>query len=320
MLLRKILFMLLAAVLGDAARAAQVTLTPSADTSLWSFAPDHNLGGSDQLPVGTAGDNTGGAPSRLLIKFDVASALPTNAVIQSATLLLRVIHGPGATAQTADFGGYQVLFDWGEGNKTYTNSLAPMGSTQLATAGEATWTHRFFGDDSKRWMSPGGAIYDQDFSETAGFTFFMHLDSEYSYTIPLNDTGIQAIQDWLTAPQYNFGWVIRTVDLNAPWWTARQVASREYADPAARPQLAIVYSVPGPEPPQISSILQSGSQISIQFDARANVTYRPQFRSAVDSGPWTDLPDLGPQGADGSLNFNDDVTGVATRFYRVIIP
>lgn len=314
---------LLAALIGctKILPAAQVTLTPVADTSLWQGATNHNLGGSDLLPVGAAGDNTGGAQSRLLIKFDVAMALPTNAVIESATLTLQVVHGPGpSTAHTANFDGYKILNDWGEGNKSYTNSLSPMTSTQVATAGEATWTHRFFGDDNARWIEPGGAIYDQDFSETADFSFFTHIDSQYTYVIPLNSSGIKSVQDWLADPANNFGWVIRIADQNPAWWTARQVASREYADPAERPQLTINYSTSQPDPPQIESIVRAGSQLTIRFGAQANVIYRPQFRPFVDTAAWTDLPDLGPLGAAGNLEFSDDLTGIATRFYRVIVP
>lgn len=301
--------------------AAQVTLTPVADTSLWQGEPSHNLGGSDLLPVGAAGDNTGGAQSRLLIKFDVALALPTNAVIESATLTLQVVHGPGpSTAHTANFEGYKVLNDWGEGNKSYTNSLSPMTSTQVATVGEATWTHRFFGDDNARWIEPGGAIYDQDFSETPDFAFFTHIDSQYTYVISLNSSGIVSVQDWLADPANNFGWVIRIADLNPAWWTARQVASREYADPAARPQLTINYALPQPDPPQIESIVPSGNQLTIRFGAQQNVIYRPQFRPTVDAGLWLDLPDVGPLGTAGTLEFSDDLAGITTRFYRVIVP
>ncbi len=299
--------------------AAQIILTPSADTSLWERAPTNNLGGSDLLPLGTIGSDGGGKRSRLLLKFELTGSLPANAIIESASLFFRVVIAPMDSAATSTFDVLPVLFDWGEGNKTYTDPQRPMNSTQPASAGEATWLHRFHGDENQRWQTPGGALFDQDFSEDESLSFFMQREADRSYNVPLNPAGVEVLRGWLTNPTSNFGWVFVSRS-EGTLFTGRQIASREFAIAEHRPQLTINYSLPEPVPPQIQSITRDGAQVAVRFNAQANVVYRPQHRLLVHTGGWTDLPDLGPLATDGTLEFTDDLTGVDERYYQVIIP
>lgn len=301
------------------APSAQVTITASADTSLWQREVDHNLGGSDILPLGTTGVDGPGKKSRLLLKFDIATALPANAVIQSASLFLHVVIAPMANAENSTFDAFPVLNDWGEGNKTYTDPQKPMNSTQAATAGEATWNYRFHADENQRWIAPGGALNDQDFSEDISLEFFMQSDANRDYNVALNPSGLGALQNWLANPAANFGWVFVSRK-EAFLYTGRQIASRENATPSFRPKLTIVYTSSQPNPPQIQSITRNGNNLTVRFTAQANVVYRPQRRPTVNSGQWFDLPDLGPIVSAGQLEFSENVTGVDERYYRVIIP
>lgn len=316
---RRLLFPILLLFGVSSAPAAQLVLVPSADTSLWQRQTNHNLGGSDLLPVGTTGGDGGGRSGRLLLKFDIAAALPSNAVIESASLYFRVIIAPMEGAVTSTMEAFPVLFDWGEGNKTYIDPQRPMNSTQPATAGEATWMHRFHGDDSQRWQEPGGALFDQDFSEDPSFSAFLQSDAGRDYNRPLTASGLDILRQWLTNPASNFGWVLIS-QREGTLFTGRQIASREYAVAEHRPQLTIVYSVPQPVPPQIQSINRLGTDVTVRFTAQANVVYRPQHRLRVHTGDWTNLPTLGPLASDGPLEFTDDLTGVDERYYRVIIP
>lgn len=316
---RHLLFPILGLLSLTTSPAAQIVLVPSADTSLWQRATNHNLGGSDLLPVGTTGGDGGGKTGRPLLKFELATALPANAVIESASLYFRVVIAPMEGAVTSTMEAFPVLFDWGEGNKTYTDPQRPMNSTQPATAGEATWTHRFHGDDAQRWQEPGGALFDQDFSEDPSFSAFLQTDAGRDYHRPLTASGLDVLRQWLANPASNFGWVLVS-EREGTLFTGRQIASREFATPEHRPQLTINYSLPEPVPPQILSITRDGPQVTVRFAAQANVVYRPQHRLLVHTGGWTDLPGLSPLATDGTLEFTDDLIGVDERYYQVIIP
>ncbi len=302
------------------ANAAQVTLEAVADTSLWERERTNNLGQADILPAGTIGADGPFKKSRMLVKFNM-EGLPQNAVIESATVYFRVVRAPDPEkgSNNSPFAGRRTLKDWGEGNKTYVDPQTPMTSTQEATAGEATWVHRFFGDDSKNWTVPGGDFTDDDFAEAASFEFFMLAGPDRDYLAPLNATGLQDLRDWLADADSNFGWVLKSEQENFPS-TARQIASREYAVPAHRPQLTINYLVAQPAQPQILSITRSGNGVTIRYTAQANVIYRPQHRLLVNAGQWFDLPDQGPLANAGTLEFNDDLTGVDERYYRIVVP
>lgn len=298
--------------------AEQITLTPVADTTLWEREPTHNLGGAGMLPVGTIGDDGNRSKSHLLLKFDVAGSLPANAVIDSAVLKLHQLRSPGTSPSNKTFRGYRVLFDWGEGNKAYGDPQIPLQTTLEATEGEATWMDRMFGVEGNAWLSPGGAI-DSDFGDDPNFEFFSQSGADRDYEPSVMLAGLESLMSWVASPESNFGWAIVVDSENTPY-TARQLASRENANPAYRPQLTIVYTVPGPAQPAIQSIVRNGNLIAIDYSAEAGVIYRPQFKETVDAVIWTDLPDQGPLGSAGSLEFIDDVTGVAERYYQITIP
>src|SRR5580658_5382148 len=72
--------------------ADSVTLAPSADTSLFENEPDNNLGASLSL---VSGANASGFRSRELMEFDFTGQIPTNAIVQSVTLVVYVVTVPG---------------------------------------------------------------------------------------------------------------------------------------------------------------------------------------------------------------------------------
>lgn len=302
------------------AEAAQVTLTAVADTSLWQRQTNHNLGGSDILPAGTIGADGPFRKSRMLVKFDLG-AVPGGAVIESASVYFRVVRAPDPEkgSNNSRFTGRRALKPWGEGNKSYTDPQTPMTSTQQATAGEATWTHGFHGDDSTVWTPAGGDFEDDDFAEAAGFEFFMLAGADRDYVAALNPTGLQDLRDWIADSASNFGWLLKSESEHLGS-TGRQIASREFATGTFRPQLTIVYSTSTPEPPVIQSIVRNAAQVTVRFTAQAGVVYLPQHRLLVHTGDWTNLASLGPVSSDGTLEFTDDLTGVDERFYRISVP
>src|ERR1041384_2606133 len=88
--------MILAVILsgGQPLCADSVTLKPIADTSLFQFKPENNLGAQFFLPIGVTGDFGANTKLRGLIKFDL-SQIPTNATLSNAALTVKVVFGSG---------------------------------------------------------------------------------------------------------------------------------------------------------------------------------------------------------------------------------
>src|SRR3982074_285786 len=115
----------------DEMKAATVVLPPSADTSLSQTSPNNNFGGE---PFFTSGSTVDLVLNRALLKFDIASYIPSNATIQSVSLTLTVTQS--ISLEASAFSLHRMLQNWGEGTKASGGNGAP------ATAGEATWSAR----------------------------------------------------------------------------------------------------------------------------------------------------------------------------------
>jgi len=302
---------------------AQITLTPVADTALWQRESWKNAGGSDLLPAGATSSDGDTTKARILVRFDPAAALPPGALIESAVLFLTVVRAPSLPAEKpisgSTFALHRVLQSWGEGNKTYTSPSSPMQTLEAATEGEATWLYRHFGDETKRWLVPGGDLTDGDFAEAASATFYVGSGSGGEYPIALGPTALQDLREWAAGTAPDHGWVLKSQS-ETTTGTARLFGSREHFDPLKRPRLVVNYSIPEPAPPYIQTIQLSGSAVAIRFSALAGIIYRPQFRGEEVAGAWTDLPDLGPLSADGSIEFSREVTAASSGFFRITVP
>jgi len=92
-----------------------------ADTTLQEDFPDNNTGGANSF---TAGGRNLGGPTRALLQFDVAGAIPAGATINSGTLTLTVANtnGPSST-----FALHRVLASWGEGTGSNFQGGSPGG-------------------------------------------------------------------------------------------------------------------------------------------------------------------------------------------------
>src|SRR5207249_366366 len=93
----------------------RVTLLPVADTSLFEYAPDNNLGGGS-LVAGSIGINRQGKRSRALIQFSMTNLPADAAILTSATLRLSVIKLPGSGVDSM-FDLHRVLHSWGDGHQ-----------------------------------------------------------------------------------------------------------------------------------------------------------------------------------------------------------
>jgi hypothetical protein len=95
-----------------------VTLTAVADATVRSWQPNTNFGGEDVLELSySAIDEVREAVT--LLRFDLASALPADAVIDSATLQLFLEYGAGADPVAV--AAYFVTSGWAESSVTWNS-------------------------------------------------------------------------------------------------------------------------------------------------------------------------------------------------------
>lgn len=213
-----------------------VTLRPVADTSLFEFTPDDNMGGA-ALAAGRIDRDAGRA--RALIKFDPAASIPAGARIDSVRFTIRVTKVPPSPVNST-FSLHKVLRSWGEGNK----AVALLGGP--ATAGEATWKARAIPSES--WGAPGGQA-GVDYVAAATASRAIAGVAAYPYE---SSPGLVAdVQSWLDDPANNFGWILIS-SAEDRRKSAKRFGSRETTGTA--PSMIIEYTpAPAGTSPQIST-------------------------------------------------------------------
>jgi len=282
---------------GPGARAESITLTPSADTSIFEKAPLNNFGALQSV---VAGNTASLDPARALVKFGIDAALPAGARITRASFELTVIK-ESLLVEAATFEMYRLQVDWGEGNKG-AGLITGLGST--ATAGESSWTARFQPNDL--WSMPGGgagADYANTRSAAADLTTEGTLIFESSAEL-MGDA-----QHWLDDPASNFGWLIKD-QFESTSQTARRFGSREH--PTEQPRLLLEFT----SPPRISGAELMGNQFCLQFQAKAGKAYLVERRDLLDHGLWTTVTNLPPANTPESVVVCEPFA-TGSRFYRV---
>ncbi len=217
----------LALALSGAVRAADITLTPVKDNTLIESldSPLSNALG-DAVFSGRTSSFAEFTRRRSVLAFDVAGAVPAGSVIQSASLNLFLLR----TRSISDSHSlHRLLANWGEGTSSSSG-----GGGAPATAGDATWVHRFYPD--QLWTTPGG-----DFEAIPSATIIVN-NVQGTYTWGSTPSMVADVQGWLDNPAGNFGWVLIGNEVDVQ--TARKFASRETITPANRPRLQISFIPP----------------------------------------------------------------------------
>jgi len=217
----------LALILALPVQAAEIAVVESDRDATLIEHPDGALGNGSgpSLFVGRTGQRQNGV-RRALVHFDVASALPEHAVIESVSLTL---YEAPSNSETREIRLHRVLADWGEGA-----SASSGGSGAPAESGDATWIHTFH--DSDFWVHSGGQFVGRASAglDVAGSGFYTWEGTHHL---------IQDVRLWKSNPSRNFGWIL-IGDETEPQ-TAKNFASRENPDLALRPALEITYRLPG---------------------------------------------------------------------------
>lgn len=278
-----------------AARAATVSLQASADGGMREWVPTELGGGSPNYRVGTLDTTRGGATrNRIVIQFDVASALPAGATITAVQLRVNVLRAVDTESRL--FHLRRVLVPWTEPAVSWETRDAP----------------------SIAWGAAGGLI-ETDYADTSsGVTM---LGNPSAWDVPTPFTWISTpemvanAQAWLDNPAANFGWIIM-LDDEATARTARLLASREHNDidggTNGRPRLEVTFTAPL----RIDSVSLLEGNFCLFFNGKAGKAYTVEHRLNADAGMWTTLTNFPTRAFDGSLVACDPITA-PRRFYRI---
>ena len=238
----------LALALAVPALTATLTLDAVADTSLFQPAPDNNLG-SSSLAIGVTNSGSSNL-SRSLVRFDLTSVLPADAVIEAVSLSLVAKREARTSGTAMTLRAHRALVFWQEGNGTGNTGAA-------AQVGDATWNQRAPGQAN--WGTPGG-LAGVDFVASASA---LTNDITYGYlgTVDFDSTQglIDDVNYWLTNPAANFGYFLMAADESTPASARRFASTEEFTqglspDPVFPPRLTITYSAAIPEPSSYAAI------------------------------------------------------------------
>lgn len=202
------------------AETTTVVLNSVADATI--FSENDNANGAGDITVGRTAGTGGHGWRRGLIRFDLSS-IPADAEILSVSLGLRI-------SKFANSGSFEdsavnrLTAPWTEGRNIATG--------EGTEPEEGDVTYNFATYDTVPWAVAGG-----DFVETpSGLGSDTFVDNRVIYT---GEGMIDDVVSWLTAPETNFGWIIRKGE-DQPKTTVHYV-SREALFEPSRPQLTIEY-------------------------------------------------------------------------------
>jgi hypothetical protein len=214
-------------------------LTSQRDASLYESSGTRSNGAGGVIFTGT---NSSSSPRRGLVWFDVASAIPAGATIDSVQLRLTVagVAGGGLDPFAYATDIYRVSSNWGEGTQGAGSNTAGSGQG-FATPSDgtsATWTHAFLANQP--WMTVGG-----DFANTPSATASVAGTVGSSFTWGSTAAMVADVQGWLDSPATNFGWMVLGEETEGQ--TFRSFHAREATNASLRPALSVSFT-PVPEP------------------------------------------------------------------------
>ncbi|MFM7844830.1 MAG: DNRLRE domain-containing protein [Planctomycetota bacterium] len=214
---------------------ASVTLTAIADATLYQDSNGRLANGAgDTMVVGRPG--AGNDLRRGILRFDVSSAVPANAQIDSVSLQVTQLN---SSSSAQDLQLRRVLQPWTEGTlNAGADFETGISENPLLPTGSVTW--RFTSYRTTSWLRQGG-LFEDNFSDEQT----IRQPGAYTFSSAQMANDVRA---WRGSPNSQYGWMIlpsdETASTDTPWF-----ATREAADTESRPKLTIEYSVVTNHPP-----------------------------------------------------------------------
>ena len=214
--------------------AETLALTPIKDNTLFQDNPNYSSGISSFTFVGPIAS---GSPRRTLWQFDLTT-VPPGSQITSATLSFEITKAAFSSSPDDVLSLHRLTASWGEG----TSDGGTGGGGTQATAEDATWGFRFFGNPGLGipqvpWASLGG-----DFSPVVSAAINAGGTGVYTFT---STEELKAdIAFWVNNPSTNFGWILIGPEGDSFSQKAKRIISRESPSITQRPTLTINYTLP----------------------------------------------------------------------------
>lgn len=243
---RYISIVLAMSVSATSTTAAQITLAPSKDTSIYSESNNTN-GGGEVLHVGT---NQLGAVRRALLQFDIAGNVPAGATIDSVALALH-LNDAGPAIGDRSVALHRLLAPWGDGTTGTGGATGGSGGGFFPANNDVTWNARFYSSTPPvppllSWTTAGG---DFDPSSSDVLTFTPTFGSTYSWS---GSGLVDDVQQWLDSPAQNMGWIVLNTTPGSG--TLLRFDSLNRTVESFRPQLTVEFT-PVPEPASVGLVL-----------------------------------------------------------------
>jgi hypothetical protein len=281
--------------------AADLSVFPAADTSLFDIVPTNNIGADPWLVVGRTKN---GQVGRSLIRFALTNLAP-GTIIEAARVEFEVVRVPQQiTPVPSFFTLHRMAQSWSEGNKT-----GALG--QGASPGEPTWLAA--AHPATLWSTPG-AVGAADSVATPSATTATPVDDFGRYTFPSSPGLVADVQAWVNNPASNHGWLVRSQG-EATNATARRIGSRE--DPA---KPVLILTVATPASAQITGVSATNNSMRLVISLPAGQGATVQYRSNLVSGAWLSLTNLAAPPANTNVTVSDAMAGLSNRFYRLTPP
>jgi len=229
-----------------------------------------------------------------MLKFALASNIPSNATITSVALTIKLVTSPSST--NLWFSLHKVLSDWSESAVTWSNRLS------LAAP----------------WSVPGGAAGSDYSSFVTQSNLITGGALPVAFTFASNPAMIADVQEWVRNPVANFGWIL-ICGLEDLERSKRKFASSEAATIANRPFLEVQFTVPSP-PLTLTLLPQTNDLFQFSFNAEANRNYAVEYGSDLSATNWIVLTTITSQPAPANVLVSDSVLSGSNRLYRVRTP
>jgi len=277
------------------ASADTVSLIPSEDCTISEKSLDTPLGSDVTIDSGTTGPNEGLKKNRGLLKFDLASSIPSNAVVTSANLTLTLVTSP--TSTNLWFTLHKVLQGWTESAATWTNRLSPPAP----------------------WSAPGAAPPTDYSSSVTQSNLILGNVVPATFTFASGPAMLSDVQDWVNHPENNFGWILVCELEDILERRVRKFASKERLITNQRPSLEIQFELP-PAPLTLTTLPPTNGQFQFQFNAESNKSYTVLYNTDIGTTNWVVLTSVPPSANPTNILISDPLQGDSSRFYRVQTP